>query len=676
MVPVSNSFIVAGDYCPAGVSIHQQHNAFSPIQKVATEFGRESPIIANLECAVTDAIAPETPKWARLRLYSHQAHLLDGLGLAVLANNHISDFGTEGARNTLNELGTRGIPAVGYGVSVDDALAATYLDLKSARLGVIALCCPTTNGGNLATHSMEGVAPLGMHTLANSIMRSRDGCDALIVYLHWGKEWTHDPVTEQMLIARHAIDWGADAVVGCHAHVIQSFERYRGRPIFYGLGNILFGRGEGRQLLADGRTHRHVLRQDPPNRESIVIQLSIQNKSDCGRLRLERLQPFQFGDDFVPVPVDWKDLSVDLGKCNGRLARRAKRYRRRLAAEAELCFLAYLPHTVLTYEYASLTRNEQVFSFVNPCKRGRRLRPIRRLRFLLRLMGFNVRRHFPLAFTALMRIADAILWPFDWATIREQYRSVFNRNPKLRAPVTFNEKLQRAKLFHRKAIHIVWADKIAMRSYVASRVGERYLPQLYWTGTDLRTVDLDSLPEQFVIKANHGSGMNLFVRNRSRIDWEEARKQSLTWLKHDYSTSLGEWQYRWVTPCLLIEEFLQCSDGNPPLDYKFFCFHGTVRFIQADVGRFKRHSRALFNRQFQMLPLGLHYPRCQTDIVAPNYLSEMIELAETLAGSEPFVRVDCYETYQIFVGELTLHPGAGLERFDPPSWDVEFGRYL
>ncbi len=273
-------------------------------------------------------------------------------------------------------------------------------------------------------------------------------------------------------------------------------------------------------------------------------------------------------------------------------------------------------------------------------------------------------------------IVDLLLWPSDFLAVRRQYASLFSRPPKLLCPKTFNEKLQREKLFRRRSRQTIFADKIAVRDYVKQKVGSHVLPKLYWTGTDLRTAPHGILPKKFVIKTNQGSGFNLIVRDAASLDWEAAHKQTQQWLRQDYSVHFAEWQYRWIKPRVLIEEFLEGPDGGVPLDYKFFCFRGRAEMVQIDFDRFTNHMRAFYDRNFQLLPFGLQYPRQARIAPKPDCFEKMLQLAESLAGPEPFLRVDLYDIGRPIFGELTLTPEAGLGRFDPPEYDVILGELM
>ena len=100
-----------------------------------------------------------------------------------------------------------------------------------------------------------------------------------------------------------------------------------------------------------------------------------------------------------------------------------------------------------------------------------------------------------------------------------------------------------------------------------------------------------SLPQRFVIKATNGSGTNLMVSDSAEFDWEKARTLTRAWMAAGLLGVFAEWQYRWIEPRILIEEYLEDSNGAVPMDYKFLCVHGRVELIQVDVDRFGKRTR-------------------------------------------------------------------------------------
>jgi hypothetical protein len=276
----------------------------------------------------------------------------------------------------------------------------------------------------------------------------------------------------------------------------------------------------------------------------------------------------------------------------------------------------------------------------------------------------------------IMKVIDFLLLPSDIYKVSVDYKNRFGIYPNIVRPISFNDHIQHYKLFGRKNVHKIYADKIKVRDHVARVIGSEYLNELLWVGTDIRESRFVDLPNAFVIKANNGSGLNIIVNDINGLDWDRAHEKTQAWMLGDLSLSFAEWQYRWIKPMLLIEKLLLDSDNEIPIDYKYFCFNGYVQIVQLDLSRFKNHARLLLNRNFEVLPITYEYPKYDLPIRKPDNFEEMIMLAEKLAGDEPFIRIDFYDVGRPVFGEMTLHPGAGRERFSPHEWDLKFGEAL
>jgi hypothetical protein len=220
------------------------------------------------------------------------------------------------------------------------------------------------------------------------------------------------------------------------------------------------------------------------------------------------------------------------------------------------------------------------------------------------------------------------------------------------------------------------ADKIAVRDYVSVRVGPEFLPKLLYAGDAPESIPWASLPDRFVIKPNHGSGWVQLVTDKNTADRAGIEAICAYWLRQNFYLAGGEWAYKAIKPQLLIEECLDDGSGRPPCDFKFFVFGGRVEYVQIDHDRFIEHRRTLLDRDGVRLTACLMYPAPAAEVVLPAVFHRMIELAECLGSGWDFVRVDLYDCAgRIVFGEMTGSPGNGLERFDPPSWDLVFGRH-
>jgi Tfp pilus assembly protein PilF len=271
-------------------------------------------------------------------------------------------------------------------------------------------------------------------------------------------------------------------------------------------------------------------------------------------------------------------------------------------------------------------------------------------------------------------LIDVLLLPSDVARIRRSYMGVFGSPPRLFSPRSFNENIQHTKIFRRKQRYVRFCDKLAVRDFVAERIGPEVLTQLHWVGSDLQDARRQTLPQKFVLKANHSCNANLIVRDASALDWDAAQTLTRRWLSEDFSARHTEWQYRWVPRKLLIEEYLDDPSRSVPLDYKFLCFNGRVEMIQVDVDRFSQHrTQVLLDRDFRPLPVKFNCPQYNGELSRPPFYERMLDIAERLAAGEKFLRVDLYDLGRPVFGELTLTPGAGYGRIEPSECDQKLG---
>lgn len=271
-----------------------------------------------------------------------------------------------------------------------------------------------------------------------------------------------------------------------------------------------------------------------------------------------------------------------------------------------------------------------------------------------------------------------LLWESDERRIRRKFRSELGREPDLDHPVTLNEKILWLNLRHRDPRWIGCSDKVAVRDFVRERVGERYLVPLLGVYDDANDIDLDTLPDSFVIKAAHGSGWNLIVRNKQDLDWRQAKGALQDWLARSYYSHKREWQYRDVPHRLVIEELLIDENGEVPDDYKVWCLRNGAEetlFLQVDMDRFTRHTRNYYDLDWNRLPFEkVDAPNNPTDKPRPEGLDEMISVARTLSEGFCLVRVDFYcLPDRIYFGEMTFTPDAGMAKFEPAEWDRRLG---
>ncbi len=256
-----------------------------------------------------------------------------------------------------------------------------------------------------------------------------------------------------------------------------------------------------------------------------------------------------------------------------------------------------------------------------------------------------------------------------------RFKKAFGRKPDLRNPSTFNEKLNWLRLYGDHERWNMCADKYRVREFVRQRIGERYLIPLLGVYDKGENVDWEVLPTSFVLKANHGSGWNIICTNKEQLDKKETVCRLNGYLRRDYYIVGREIQYKGIVPKIVCEQFIGTNDVVPE-DYKFFCFHGEPYFIQIDEGRQSKHTRVIYDRDWNLLPMEYGFPKGEAR-ERPEQLDEMLEIAAKLAEGEVFVRVDLYIVGErIYFGEMTYTPENATGRFSPNSCDEEWGKLI
>jgi hypothetical protein len=197
---------------------------------------------------------------------------------------------------------------------------------------------------------------------------------------------------------------------------------------------------------------------------------------------------------------------------------------------------------------------------------------------------------------------------FMMLLIRFEFLMVHHYWPRLRKPRSFSEKIWSRMLFDRDPRWVLISDKLRMRTYVAEKVGSEYLVPLLWSDMDPTRIPWETLPSKFVIKASHGCGYNLIVRDKRQLEREPVRRQLNKWLHANYGETSGlgtEWCYRHIPPALVVEEFLE-EDNRSALDYKFWCFSGRAECFTVHSNRHEMHVTRTFDREFKPYKFPFH----------------------------------------------------------------------
>ena len=249
----------------------------------------------------------------------------------------------------------------------------------------------------------------------------------------------------------------------------------------------------------------------------------------------------------------------------------------------------------------------------------------------------------------------------------------------LKAPQTFNEKLQWLKIYDHKPAYTTMVDKYAAKKYVAEKIGEEHIIPTLGVWDKFDDIDFDKLPDKFVLKCTHDSGGLVICKDKGTLDISAARKRINRSLQNDYYLYGREWPYKDVPRKIIAEKYMEDNTLHELRDYKFFCFGGQVKCFKVDFDRFIEHHANYFDRDGNLLEFGevVCPPVYERKIDLPKTLPKMIEFAEQLSNGIPFLRADFYDVNgKIYFGELTFFPASGLGEFVPKEWDLKLGEWI
>ena len=217
------------------------------------------------------------------------------------------------------------------------------------------------------------------------------------------------------------------------------------------------------------------------------------------------------------------------------------------------------------------------------------------------------------------------------------------------------------------------ADKILLHEFSKKILKKDICNKILKVYDNPKQINISELPEQFVLKANHGSGFNIIVHNKAELNIEEAKEKLSNWLKIDYGEMNKEFHYSFIKKKVFAEEYI----GRDVNNYKFFCYNGIPRFtyIHQDINGEK--YRTFFDMDWNPLDFQCGYPSHPTAIsFKPKNFELMKKFAKKLSKPFIFVRVDLYDyNNEVRLGELTFAPMNGYYNCKKQN-DIELGKYF
>lgn len=244
-------------------------------------------------------------------------------------------------------------------------------------------------------------------------------------------------------------------------------------------------------------------------------------------------------------------------------------------------------------------------------------------------------------------------------------------------PQTITDKINWLKIYDATYLKIRANDKVELRNYCKEVLGKDICPKILKIYNNFDEINFDELPNNYILKTNHGSHSNIIVKNKN-INKVSAKKQFNDWLSKDWTFWGLEMTYEPIPRKIFAEEYLET--GNDAItDYKFLCFNGEPKIVQIMNNRFtnKFHCNYYDMDGIKLDISRIDIPSNDINDSMPINFDLMKKYAKKLSNDFKFVRVDFYEVNgQIYLSELTFYPAAGYLKYKNPQTNLLLGNML
>lgn len=241
-----------------------------------------------------------------------------------------------------------------------------------------------------------------------------------------------------------------------------------------------------------------------------------------------------------------------------------------------------------------------------------------------------------------------------------------------------NDKIRWLMFYTDTRLWTLLADKYRVRDYVKERVGDNYLVPLLGVWDKAEDIDLDSLPDRFVLKPNNGSYDTIICKNKNALNYDETRNKLHYSMSRKFGYENAEPHYLSISPCIIGEKMLESNTIGGLIDYKIWCLNGEPYCI------FVCANRDNIKHTTDFVCYDLNWNRIEYAISKdfknvfecpkPAKLNEMLEIASKLSKGLPQARIDLYYVEnEIYFGEITLSSNFGMMPYFTQEFLNEMG---
>ena len=238
--------------------------------------------------------------------------------------------------------------------------------------------------------------------------------------------------------------------------------------------------------------------------------------------------------------------------------------------------------------------------------------------------------------------------------------------------ITFEDKLNWLAINDVNELKGNCSDKILLHEYSIKKLGKDICNEILKIYDNSEQINLNELPEKFIIKTNHGSGFNILVDNKTNLNISEMKKKLSKWMKIDYGKFGTEFHYSFIKKKIFVEKFIGFNLKN----YKFLCYNGKPKYVYVSLKENEIKYRNFFDMNWNSLNFTcLSKPHPTYQYSKPKFFELMKEYSKKLSSDFKFVRVDLYELEnEVRLGELTFIPMNSFFYCENKQDEIELGK--
>jgi hypothetical protein len=234
--------------------------------------------------------------------------------------------------------------------------------------------------------------------------------------------------------------------------------------------------------------------------------------------------------------------------------------------------------------------------------------------------------------------------------------------PNIAFPNHYYEWIQWRKIFDHNPLWVIYSDKLAAKSYIASRLPQLSTAKVLWIGTDIEDAPRELLQGDVVVKTNHGCNHNYFIRN-GVYDWDRLRQRTRRWTKKPFGKKDHEWSSLQVKHKLFIEEMVGTQTNNL-IEINIRAGNGRLAYGTLLIHpKTPRQSVVYVNqkRQRNLITCGESVAYEEIEAIAiPEGYDEAVRLALAMSQDADYARYDFFWADGTLYGaEITVYPASG-----------------